>query len=249
MEANYDDIILLERYLENSLSAEEAGAVEKRIADEPEFAELYQNELLLVRGIRLSHLKTKLEELKVIEGDMSSTSRPAGRVLSIQTFWRPLAIAAGLTLLAVAYSLWNNSSNPQELFAANFKPYPNVFEPVVRGTGEQNKRAEAFAAYEKGEYKVAAEGFKQLLQVNEEPGVLLLLGNANLMLDRTSEAKENFVTLSKDFDELDLLAKWYLSLCYLKMGETDSARVLLDEIVGQGGSYSEKAKELLNKLD
>ena len=33
---------------------------------------------------------------------------------------------------------------------------------------------------------------------------------SNLILGKTSAAKENFVTLSKDFNELDLLAKWMI---------------------------------------
>ena len=251
MESNYEDIILLERYIEQSLNEEEIQRVEKRLAEEPVLQELYQNELLLVHGIRYSHLKTKLGELKTLEAGLPAVAIPErqGRVIQFKPYWKALAAAATIALITIAYLLLSRPVGPAELYAQNFKPYPNVFEPVVRGTTEQNQRAEAFAAYERGDYERAALGFKSLLNTKEEPGILLLLGNANLILGKTSEAKENFVTLSKDFDDLDGLAKWYLSLCYLKMGEPDSAKVLLEEIAAQESSNREKAKELLKRLD
>jgi FimV-like protein len=251
MESNYDDIILLERYIEQSLSEEEVRRVEKRLAEEPALKELFQQENLLVKGIRYGHLKTKLEELKMLEATLPAVDRPEGqaRVVSFKAYWKPLAAAAAVALFISSYLLLTRTTEPAELYAQNFKPYPNVFEPVVRGTREQNQRAEAFAAYERGDYALAAEDFNALLKIREEPEILLLLGNANLILGKTSEAKENFVTLSKDFDDLDGLAKWYLSLCYLKMGDRDSAKVLLEEIAGQESSYQQKARELLKRLD
>ena len=250
MDPNYEDIILLERYLEQSLNEEEVRRVEKRLAEEPALKELYQNEKLLVNGIRYGHLKSSLEQLKILESNLPSLnpSEKPVRLIPFKTYWKPLAVAASVVVLIGSFLLWNRPADPAQLYAENFKPYPNVFEPVLRGTSEQNQRAETFAAYERGEYDRAATGFKELLKMKEEPGILLLLGNANLILGRTSEAKENFVTLSKDFDEYDLLAKWYLSLCYMKMGDKDSAKVLLEEIAGQGSSYQEKARELLKKM-
>ena len=251
MDPNYEDIILLERYLEQSLTEEEVRRLEKRLAEEPALKELYQNEKLLVNGIRYGHLKSSLEQLKTLESSLPAIKNPSeetARVVPFKTYWKPFAVAASFVVLIGSFLLWNRRAEPAELFAENFKPYPNVIEPVLRGTSEQNQRADAFAAYDRLDYERAATGFKELLKVKEEPGILLLLGNANLILGRTSEAKENFVTLSKDFDEYDLLAKWYLSLCYMKMGDNDSAKVLLEEIAGQGSSYQEKARVLLKKL-
>jgi hypothetical protein len=69
------------------------------------------------------------------------------------------------------------------------------------------------------------------------------------MLGNTQEAQENFVTLIQDFDELDLQAKWYLSLCYLKSGDRENARKLLKELGETEISYASKAKELLEKVE
>ena len=111
------------------------------------------------------------------------------------------------------------------------------------------KRTEAFQAYEQGEYQKAAAMFSTLLKEKEEPGVLLLLGNCNLILGNVEEAKQNFTTLNSDFDELDIQAKWFLGLCYLKSGDVEKARTMLTELGQTEISYADKAKELLEKLN
>ena len=79
--------------------------------------------------------------------------------------------------------------------------------------------------------------------------MLLLLGNSNLILGNLEEAKANFITLNQDFDDLDMQAKWYLSLCYLKSGETEKAQTILKELGATEISYATKARELLEKVN
>ncbi len=256
MDHNYDDIIILERYLERSLNQEEAREVEKRLAEEPDFRELYQNEKLLVDGIRYGHLKTQLEELKNLEASLPSIAQPerTGRVIQFKTYWRSVAAAASVMLLIASFLLWNRPADPVELYAEYYTPYPNIFKGITRGTQEGNLQSETYAYYEKGDYAKAVEGFnkilkdKESLEPRDRPGILLLLGNSNLMLGKTEDARNNFITLSKDSDELDEQAQWFLSLCYLKMGNKDSAKVLFEEIAGGNSSYKEKARELLKKM-
>ena len=81
----------------------------------------------------------------------------------------------------------------------------------------------------------------------EDAEMLFLLGNANLILDHTAEAQRNFTTLIDDFDELDLQAKWYLSLSHLKTGELENARTIWRELGATENSYASRAKELLEK--
>lgn len=253
MEHSYDDIVLLERYIERSLNEEDMKKVEKRMKEEPEFNELFRQETLLVQGIRYGHLKTKWADLKALEATLPAVEpeKPAGRVIEWRSNWKVIAAAASLALIIGSYFIATRPVEPDVLYARYFQVYPNVFEPVVRGTNQETPRAQAFAAYDRGDYARAASGFNQLLKEKEEPEILLLLGNSNLILGNAGEAKENFIRLSRDFENpnTDLLAKWYLSLCYLKLGEKESAKVLLEEIAVESSSYQEKAKEMLKKLD
>jgi tetratricopeptide (TPR) repeat protein len=139
--------------------------------------------------------------------------------------------------------LSSRTPTPLQLYAANFQPYPNAFEPTQRDANvSRDKRATAFAAYEQKNYEVAATLFKELVAEKNEPEILLLLGNANMILDRDDEAMNNFQSLINEFDALDEQGKWYLSLCYVKSGEVDEAKKILKDI------DSEQAHKLLNKL-
>ena len=151
-------------------------------------------------------------------------------------------------LIAITFLLPGQQST-DELFASYFTPYPNVFEPTVRGNDVATVRTQAFQAYERKDYQTAALGFEALLSVKEDPGILLLLGNSNLMLGKAKEAQENFVTLINKYDDLDLQAKWFLSLSYLKSGDKENARKILEELGETEISYASKAKELLEKVN
>ena len=56
----------------------------------------------------------------------------------------------------------------------------------------QRSEHEAFQAYERKDYQTAALGFEALLSVKEDPGILLLLGNSNLMLGKCKRSPGKF---------------------------------------------------------
>ncbi|MEJ0032187.1 MAG: hypothetical protein WDO15_18245 [Bacteroidota bacterium] len=69
-----------------------------------------------------------------------------------------------------------------------------------------------------------------------------------MILSHDNEAKNNFLTLIRDFDVLDEQAKWFLSLCYLKSGESEKAKLIWEELGDPKITYSEKAKHLLKQV-
>lgn len=236
------DIELIEKFFDDELTASQSESFKERLVQDDEFKRLFQREKLLINGIRFNAIESNLHYLKDLETKLQH-KKPG-----FAYRW-PLAIAAAVALFVVAYvTLFNNSNSSDKLFEAYYKPYPNMFQPTVRGNNATDARAQAFQAYDQGNYAAAAAGFEQLLSEKKEAGVLLLLGNSNLMLGKTDAAKNNFITLSNDFDELDIQAKWYLSLCYLKSGEKEEAIRILSELDKTDISYAMKARELLQKV-
>jgi tetratricopeptide (TPR) repeat protein len=154
-----------------------------------------------------------------------------------------------LILIAVKFLLPSQEQTTDQLFTSYFSAYPNVFEPTVRGTDLATKRSEAFHAYDQRNYQKAALLFNELLEEKKQPDVLFLLANTNLMLGQVAEAQKNLLTLIEESDGLDIQAKWYLSLCYLKSGDKENAKKILKELGGTEISYASKAKELLEKVD
>ncbi len=251
MENNLPDIEWIERYLDRSMTAEEKLAMEKRLSAEPDLKSKVQEHHQLIQGIRYSHLQNKLEQLRVLEGSLPNafSEKKSGLQRWMEVSWKPLAAAAVFLLVAVSYIFYNQQPNPEDIYASYFETYPNVFEPTVRGNSREDQRTEAFSAYDQGDYEKAAAGFNALLKEKSEPGILLLLGNANLMLGKVEEAQNNFLTLIKDFDELDGQAKWYLGLSYLKQGQKEKARLILQELGDPEATYSKKANRLLKEVN
>lgn len=252
MDTQIQDIGLIQSYLDRSLSAIEKDKLEKRLKEEPQLKTMYLEQQQLISGIRYSHLQHKLEQLRALEATLPEIelNTQNGNQIFLKRYWKPLAVAASISILLVTFIFLNRPEDPAELYASYFEPYPNIFEPIVRGDNDVvNKRSTAFQAYESGDYVQAASLFSELLKEKEEPGMLLLLGNANLMLNNTKEARNNFITLINDFEEYDLQGKWYLGLSYLKEGDVKSAQLIMRELSNSEYSYAGKAKELLKKAE
>lgn len=239
------DIILIEKYFDDALTNEETKLFKDRLTTDVAFKKLFDREKLLINTVRLQGASRDLAFLKTLEEgmpDIQLTQAPRKRYM---LYWAAAAVALIITLIIF---FTPSSQTPEELYAAYYKPYPNVFEPTVRSNSEASEREEAFQAYERGDYTSAVPKLQAILRQHEEPGVLLLLGNAEMVLDQTEEAKKNFLKLINQYDELDLQAKWYLSLCYIRLGEIDSAKKILKELGDTEISYATKAKELLRKV-
>jgi TolA-binding protein len=243
------DIALVEKYFDSELNDAEMKTFTMRMVSDENFKALVDQEKVLIAAIRYEGAVSNLKYLEDLEVKLEKET-PL-RLGSAPTKWYYYAAAAVIGITAVVAVFMNNFRNqPDELFQAYFTPYPNMFEPTTRSNeAVDSKRNDAFQAYEQGDYEKAASLFKDLLKEKKEAGMMLLLGNSNLILGNVEEAKENFVALNKDFDELDMQAKWYLSLCYLKKGETEKARAILKELGDTEISYATKARELLEKVN
>jgi len=221
----------------------------QRMESDENFKTLVKQEKALIGAIRYQGIQENLRYLATLESNLQKETPINVQISPRKWYYYAAAATVGIAIIgALIFNSFNQS--PEQLFTAYFKPYPNMFEATVRGNSVSTpERREAFQAYEQGDYQKAATLFTELLKTNNEPGILLLLGNSNLILGNVEEAKKNFITLNKDFDELDMQSKWFLSLCYLKSGDVERARAILKELGDTEVSYATKAKELLEKVD
>ncbi|SHG95834.1 Tetratricopeptide repeat-containing protein [Chryseolinea serpens] len=247
MYTDESDMTLVERYFDADLDDADMQEVTRRVETDDSFRALFEREQLLILVIRYQGQHDKLRYLKKMERHLSQDIHRAP-TLSLR-YW-PYLVAAAVVGVLVALFVWLAvPKDSDKLFQAYFKPYPNMFEPGVRSVRETTQRRQALRAYELGDYETAARGLKQAYHDHPEPGLLLLLGNANLSLGHVPEAEENFNALIKNYDDLDLQAKWYLSLCYLKQGDVERAKIMLKELGATEISYASKAKELFEKVN
>ena len=244
------DITLVEKYFDNELTENESAEFNERLKTEDHFKQLVAREKTLIQGIRLEGLSKDLRFLKALEQNLEKEPT----ITSHKTWYAIAATVSLLVAVTAGLLIYNPKKTSDELFAQYYdKAYPSsVFnESNTRGSAAESMtmRAKAFDAYDREDYAQAAQLFTELLKAKQEPDLLLLLGNANLKLGHIEQAKQNFITLISDFDELDIPGKWFLSLCYLKSGDVDNARKVLEELGEMEVSYATKAKELLKKVD
>jgi len=273
MDKIYTDIEKLDQYLKGHLNEMEKEELQARLAEDEDFRGLFDDMELMAEGIRHSASRTSVEEklakLDATGGDEDDESEQelakevdigsTGEIKEIKMvpawYQRPLvhAIAASISLLIVAFFVFDpfDRPTPQELFAEYFEPYPNLAGPVRGGSEQdQDKRALAYMAYDRGDFSQAATLFHEILPESENALMdHFYFGNVLLKLGDGEKAIEEFTIVAKEAKGFAMDAKWYLALSYLNVGDVAKAKVVLDEVSLAGGDQFEQAERIIKKLD
>jgi len=132
------DIDKIDRYIQGLSSDKEKSEIQKRMAEDKEFRNLFDDIEIMTEGFRRSGASSTLEEkLELLEKTLNEEDEDnpeeEEKDPKIIIFWyqQPFvrAIAAGIALVAVAWFALGplGSVSNQELFAENFSPYPNTY--------------------------------------------------------------------------------------------------------------------------
>lgn len=246
MKHSLHDIELIERYFDHGLSHDERAMLDAKLKDDPGFQKMFEHEKLLVNTIRFGAAQTELTFLKQKEKELSSLERG---IFGRRWFILAAAASVAIVILVVFAPSWDQSAI--DLYEAYMNPYPNVFESNTRARTDVSARSEAFRAYDQGDYERSSLLFTNLIAenaANKDAGVLMLLGNSNLMIGKTEVAHANFTDLLQNYDAYDGEAKWFLGLIHLKKGEKEEAKKYFDEVAAGEGVFSVKAAEVSGKL-
>src|ERR1041385_6118154 len=96
--------------------------------------EVSQDDKSLAKGIRYHVMLTRLEQLRTLEKALPAVEKT--RYLD----WRIGLAAAAVLVIGVAAIFMLGGNSDAKLYAANFEPYPNVFDPTQRGDSQPDKR-------------------------------------------------------------------------------------------------------------
>jgi len=247
MDHNKPDIDIEEvrRYLNGNMTGDEQAQFKSRLENDPAFAEEVNLNRVLLESIDL-HFKSKLKE-RLQKGDEVFRITPPTKK---RTLKQVLAMAASLSLIAVAsYFLFYKNADPQQLYDQYHTTYYNVVDGNVR-SGETEAVSRAFELYDQGDFQAAAHSFERIIkQDKDNMDYIFYQGLSLLEMGNADTAIASFMkVVSATDDSWTEPAKWYLGLAYLRAGRSKKAGQVFEEIVGEGGSYSERAKEILKKL-
>lgn len=234
---------LIEKYLQNRLSVEE-----KQLFDE-----LLKNDIQFKEDVALH---TNLKEVVEYDDDtnfkklISNIESKAKSTLQKRNYTKWLVAASIVVLLGSFYVInLNKTVSSNKLFATYFEPYRNVIQPVERGNEMQDKKTQAFTAYENGYFEEAITLFSELHITTNESYYLFYKANALLQLEQANESINLLLEHLKTNDILTQKTNWYLALAYLKIDDTENAKNTLQIVINSKMYKTEDAKALLKKLD
>ncbi len=236
-----DDKALIEKFIDNDLTAEELLLFNSRKKDSAFLNEL-KFQQTVVESIQLIHRKEERSRLKNMLMKPAPKSKP---VLHLK-HW--LGIAASIILLvATIFFVSRNTATPQSLYVTYYKPYP------INLTRDETQLMPAFTAYYSQNYEEASVLLEELLSQKDNDFSLsrthILLGNCYLNTDRLDKALVHFkAAMNSDDPILKQHGQWYYALVLLRQDKIDETSQLLSEVVQSRSLYATQAQALSDAL-
>jgi len=160
--------------------------------------------------------------------------------------WKPLAIAASISLLIGFFLFKNYNTAPTPLALYDNYAKHETLALVSKGAEDHNF-SEIATAFQQDNYNLTHKKISMALQElpQNHPhwfSLKLTQGICQLELDKVGDAQTIFKELSKADHPDAPKADWYLVLAYLKKGNTELAAQVIDKALAAGHGY--KAEEM-----
>lgn len=243
---------LLEKYLQDKLTETGWQEFDALLNSDPDFKEEVDFQMDVKRAVTAEEDESFMDILSDFESEAQTTEPKTVQLEPSKSTKLPIKwmVAASVAVLAgIAYFFSaNQAADPQDLFAANFKPYRNVTHPITRGAEATDTKTKAFLAYSKGNYENAIPLFDELYASSKEPFYLFYKANALIQVRKAEEAVPLLLEHLKTQDSLTDKTNWYLAMAYLQLQDTEKAKVALRKVVEISGYKNEEAKQLLGAL-
>lgn len=200
----------------------------------------------ILKNQKVMSLRNKLSE---IERQRNKVMKPV-KDSKKTTYVRYAAVFAGLILIGSITLFSGKTLNSEKIM----KRYYKVYEPPTNQRSAQSGTdadfTQALEFYNTHEYDKAAILFNKVLENKpNDMQTILLRGVANFEVKRYPEAKQSFVKVIDNKDNMYIdQAQWYLALCYLNTNDTEKAKQLFEIIEKEDGIYRNDAKKIIRGL-
>jgi tetratricopeptide (TPR) repeat protein len=251
-----DNLEYIDAYFDGEFPMEEANRFEKRIQEDPAFAEEvadYLGARVAAKEINDEERKRRFREL-YREGtgrEMGNGGDGVGVVkMKNSRRWAPFAAAAAiLAIVALAWLLLLRPANPSRLAERYIRENLSLL-PAKMGTA--SRLESGVALYNSGRLADAYQQFDDLLRVDSlNPAALLDIGLVALRMENYDKALAYFIKLQNHTDSRVNPALFYEALILMRRGlpgDSDRAKQLLKRIVEENLDKKEDAQELLGKM-
>jgi FimV-like protein len=251
MEAS--DYLLIDQYLQGELPEEAQPAFEQRLQDDRAFAEALRERQQMQNYMKHQVQKPALEKRMADLGaryfqDEANTDSADPKEGIVVPLWRrkPIWLVAAAAAIALILLVWNPSQTSANLYE-QYALHPTLALQERSVDGSSLETAEQ--AFNQGQYEAAYTQLSALEeQLQENPQLKLSLGIAALETDRVQEGRAQFEALAEGDTALQEYGRWYLALSYVKTGDNEAARPLLQALAEQPSAFQQQAQDLLQQL-
>ena len=230
-------------YYQSKLADVEKETFERRLHDDPGFAQAYDQYLMQRAAIAMEardQLRARATELHVTHNKFR------------QIKLRRYLSAAAIGLLVIAASVWMLQPNAQPDAPALFAEY---YDPPVPSTPRDGGSGQldwynALEHYRDGTYAEAAVMMRALLadeNFDYQSRAQLYIGICALEAGDYQQAIDDLEAVSSN-SQFYSEAQWYLALTFLRAEKKDEAMLRLRQIRDTGRFKSKEANEILAKL-
>ena len=227
----------IEQYLNKEMSEAEAEQFEAQMkadAQLREMVQLHRDMAIAIMDEEETELENKLKQInrEFQSARQSSQKRPFR--LHNTRLWLVAASVAVLTMLAIWYFRPSQavSFSNEELYAQHFTPYDDFGD--VRGADSSLNEIlnSGFEFYKDKDYAQALARFMQVPESNEAfIRTQFFRGICEMETGKINEAIAHFEQVIQNGNTLlTEQAQWYQALAYLKLGERNQAKTLLEQL-------------------
>ena len=258
-----EDNILIEMYLDNSLSDQERKVFEVRLNTDAEF----YNEFILEKQLltTLAYSKEEIQDEREVEiqkykdalkgEDLKSLSKTLSEIgkefnsepKKVKKLWYYVAAASIVALLGFQL-FFNTTDSNLDLYYDNVG-LTNLPSFATRDASDsiQVKLNNGEQQFKQGNYKESLNILEPLLEVQNNNLIFIYVGLAQTELNLYQESENTFNTLENSSNNFS--ANWYKALLFIKQEKIDSALEQLNIILEHSNSlYFAKASELSESL-
>ncbi len=265
-----DNKILIEKKLRETLSAEEQDAFSSKLENDERFKEEYFLEKQLfenlnerdwnfIQNIETTEVQEYVElfqdeeTIKLAEKIAShyppDTKKVEPNRKSRKLIWFSGIAATILILLISVFTYMQKSKSPEELYFT-YLDSSEILSLIPRGGNLDKSLVSAQDLFESKKYEDALIVFDELLKSNSKHRATILLykGIAEMEIGNNDEAIKSFDMLIESNLIDATKGYWYKALLYLKLGDAQKAKVLLEKIKSEALYNHKKASDILEEL-
>jgi len=240
----------IDAYFAGEFPPEEVGRFEKRIEEDPAFADEVAYYLGVLSAAREANRTERKERFRELYREGAGTGRTATvRRMDARKWLAVIAAAAVLAMIVLTWLLYLKPANPARL-AERYIQQNLALLPVKMGSADS--LATSVNLYNSGKFPEALQQYEGILQSDSlNPAALNYAGIVSLRMKNYDKALDYFIKLEHHTDSHVNPALFYEALTLLRRnytGDADHAKQLLRRIVENELNRRADAQELLGKL-